>query len=233
LLSGIVEGSGSIADRRLRGMAQGAILVASTQQLGEGSTVLDVALELAGSDPAVVNPEQLAAAGLALLQSGRVDEGGACLEHALTRCEGGTPPNIGAMVALGRVAAGYIDGAVAVLDAYTGPDRGTYIDRAWASVARGFVALARGDGVALQAAFEAALQLVDDTEDVLSQAVIRLAHHIAVSATAAGLDAEVEWLAVEAYDRLSALGVGFPGWERVFRLMAGSEPAHDAVAVAT
>jgi hypothetical protein len=85
----------------------------------------------------------------------------------------------------------------------------------------------------LQAAFGCARQLVDDTEDRLSQAVIRLAHHVAVSATAAGLADEVEWLAVEAYDRMNALGVGFPGWERVFRLMSGSEPARGPVALAT
>jgi class 3 adenylate cyclase/tetratricopeptide (TPR) repeat protein len=229
LLAQLEAGLASVSDRRMRRLGQGAVVIASTQQLGEGPAVLGLASDLIEAEPGEVMAEQLSALGLALLQAGRVHEGVARLEEAWAGCDGGAPPNVGAMVALGRVAAGQIDDAVAVLDAHTGPGRGTYIDQAWAAVGRGFVALARGDSKGLQVAFELALQLVDATEDRLSQAVVRLAHHVAVSATADGLDAEVEWLAVEANDRMSALGVGFPGWERVFRLMAGSEPAHDAV----
>jgi class 3 adenylate cyclase/tetratricopeptide (TPR) repeat protein len=233
LLAQLEAGLGSVSDRRMRRLGQGAVVIASTQQLGEGPAVLGLASDLIEGESGEIMAEQLSALGLALLQCGRLDEGVARLEEALSRCEGGAPPNVGAMVALGLVAGGQIDAAVAVLDGYTGPERGTYIDRAWAQVGRGFVALARGDGPGVQVAFECARQLVDGTEDRLSQAVVRLAHHVAVSATAAGLAAEVEWLAVEAYDRMNRLGVTFPGWERVFRLMSGAAPAHDAVVLAT
>ena len=95
----------------------------------------------------------------------------------------------------------------------------------------------------MTAAFAEGRAIVDATEDRLAQAVVRLALSVALSAAVergmglaeAGPGNRVtpERAAIEAQDRLTTLGVGLPGWDLVFRMVAGQTSAPDPVAVVT
>jgi hypothetical protein len=214
----------------MRRIGLGVVAVALTQQLGEGPAVIDFAREAVGPDPAAVRPEQRAVLGLALLQAGRTVEGLALLEQA------GDPhapvseqANVGMMLAFGLLAAGRAEEAVATLDRVAA-DAGTYVDRAWAGVARAFARLQLGDGAGVESCLASVLGEVEATEDVLLEAAVRLARRVALEV---GALPGADRAATEAEDRLAALGVGLPGWELLFRLAAGAEPARDPLALAT
>ena len=88
---------------------------------------------------------------------------------------------------------------------------GTYLDEATALIARGFAEEQLGKRDAAETCFGAATDVVDATEDVLAQGIIRLAPAIAFGDSHA---------LAEARDRLATLGVTAEGWMTAFRQAA-------------
>jgi tetratricopeptide (TPR) repeat protein len=237
-----------IGDQRIYSIALGAIACSLAQQLGDGPSALRITRELEDSlvETGGVVPEQKCTIAMVALQCGRVEEALDVLYEAIERCTTDTQrANIGGMLGLALAAAGRGAEADDALDRYCPAGVGTYVDRVWSRVARGFAALQRADGPALLAAFDEALEAADATEDLVSQAAVRLARSFAVRAGQSlfgtlapangdgGPAALVAAAEEEAAARLDGLGVMMPGWQCVFRLAVGAEPALDPVAVGT
>jgi class 3 adenylate cyclase/tetratricopeptide (TPR) repeat protein len=153
--------------------------------------------------------------GLALLQSGKVDEALAELDDAWSKLTGsgeGPSANVRSARAIALVAAGRTAEARALAD--DGVDTGTYLDRQWSELAGAFALLQAGDPGAI-AAFDAALEHVDATEARLDQATVRVARVQAMKALDAPGADEAE---ADAQRALAALGHDPVGWARVFTL---------------
>lgn len=208
-----------LADERVRRFGRAVVAIVMTQQLGEGPSVVELAPSGLDEDRGALLAEQRAALGLALLQCEQITEGLSVLEGVLDpHGPAGPQANVGAMAAFGYLAAHRPDDALATLTRYCPPGVGTYADRGWAGIARGFVAVQQGDAAGAEAAFADSTSAVDATGDVLAQATVRLARGVGLGALglpgAAGAQAE-------ARRRMDALGVGLAGWDRLFRLAVG------------
>ncbi|MFN8103218.1 MAG: adenylate/guanylate cyclase domain-containing protein [Acidimicrobiia bacterium] len=193
--------------------------------LGDVERVETLVGEVAGDDEAVfVFAERCCARALALLQLGRVDE--ARLEAAAGVAQSVTDGDRAlstAITALVAAAAGRPDEVpdVSETDAtlITQPNRFTV------AIARGFAALQHGDHATARAALESAQSLVDGSDTVLDQEIVRLARGWMLTALDDRDGADV---LAEARTRLAGLGTTARGWERVFAMCAGvdaTEPA--------
>ena len=158
--------------------------------------------------------------GLLALQEGRTTEAVEQLDAADRLAVG---PNrrafSAATLALAYAAAGRPDDADRVAADVAGL-ASTYLDRSYAAAARGFAAAQRGSADDAEAAFATAMAEVDGTDDVLSQAVIRLAYGRALEALGGPLATPV---LVDARTRLNAIGISAQGWDTAFSLAAHPE----------
>jgi tetratricopeptide (TPR) repeat protein len=112
-------------------------------------------------------------------------------------------------LALSYAAAGRPADAIAAATRTDDEPVGTYLDEATALLARGFAEEQLGKRDEAETCFGAATDLVDATEDVLAQGVMRLAPAIAFGRSHA---------LAEARDRLAAIGVTAEGWITAFSL---------------
>jgi tetratricopeptide (TPR) repeat protein len=126
-------------------------------------------------------------------------------------------------VALAYAAAGRPDDARRAATTAIEELNNTYLDRASAHAATGFAESQQGSLDGAEAAFARALAEVDATEDVLAQAVLRLAYGRALEALDAPLATPV---LVDARGRLNAIGIPASGWDTVFRIAARGGPAN-------
>jgi ATP/maltotriose-dependent transcriptional regulator MalT len=160
--------------------------------------------------------DRYVATSLLALQEGDPQRARARLERAVkeqgSKLEAGYA---GAALALARAAAGDPDGALLAANTVNGSERATYADRVMAMIAGGLAAAQQGDGVRSTAILRTARELIDSTEDVLTQAVVRLAE--ARAAEKLGEPGAGEGLR-RADLALSALGVSQPGWDTAFQL---------------
>lgn len=152
------------------------------------------------------------------LQEGRPDD---ALE-IFTRASGAMPSegyhaNVRSGIALAHGAAGRPLDALDAADAVESGSAATYHDRLLARVARGLALAHLGRLREAEAAFEAAVGLVDATEDRIAQAVARLAHGRALEALEVAAAQEV---LADAHARLDAIGISALGWDAAFRLAA-------------
>jgi len=199
-----------VQDARTRRLGEGGVVIALVQQLGEGAEVLGMAQGIMEADPDLVQPEWRAAVGLALVQTGRTDEGVLLLERALESNTHHPQTNLGAMMALGLLAAGRTKEAEVVLNRDCPVGSGTYADQCWAGLARGLAAVQRGDAAGAKDAFADTLAVVDATEDVLAQATVRVARQLALGDVGDDDGAE----------SLARMGIDLAGWVHVFRAAA-------------
>ena len=219
LLASSVELSAQSPDTSIKWQAH----IASAQilvHLGLGADALaelDYIDHLQCHEPHVT--EWLVAAGSALLQVGRVDEAVARLEdaHSQISDKPSEQAATASSLALGYAAAGRADDARERADFVETIGGGTYLDRAIARIARGFALGQMGDTTGAESTFEAAVGLLDATEDRLHQALVRLAHGRALEAMGVNEAAEI---VREARDRLGAIGVDATGWDTAFRRAA-------------
>jgi tetratricopeptide (TPR) repeat protein len=153
--------------------------------------------------------------GLALLQSGKIDEALAELDEAWSKLSGsseGPSANVRSARSLALAAAGRTAEARSLSE--DGVGKGTYLDQQWCELAGAFTLLQAGSPDAVDA-FDAALEHVDATEARLDQATVRLARVQAMKA----LDAPgVDDAESDLQRTLAALGRDLPGWTRVFTL---------------
>ncbi len=166
--------------------------------------------------------ERTTSIGLHRLQCGDVAGAVEVLGALRHRIAPDVDPNLHAALALAHAAAGAITEAIDEADEVEAHDRATYLDRITAGIARGLALARRGDRVAVTAAFDQLRAAADATEDVVSQALVRLAD--ATAATALGeADAAVRRAAADA--RLAAIGMQDTGWHQAFSLALGRSPA--------
>jgi tetratricopeptide (TPR) repeat protein len=164
--------------------------------------------------------ERGVAGALAELQLGKIAD---AVEH-LQRADrdshtDGERANARAALTVAYCAADEPDQALATADTLPTLSAGTYLDRMLATIGRGlaFVRLRRPDDAV--AAFDAALEIVDATDDVLDQAITRLARAIAYETLDHPAAAAIT---AEAHRRLRELDIDALGWETAFRLAAGN-----------
>jgi class 3 adenylate cyclase/tetratricopeptide (TPR) repeat protein len=196
-------------------------------QRGDGDTALAM-LEGWNLDPD--HPELIGTVdrevtrGLAMLQSGRIDEGVIQLEDikALVGDDAGGVTYADSSLALGLAAHGRDDEAFELAERVLESDRGTYLDRRTAAIAMALIDARRGDTSAFTAVIEQALSEIDATDSRMSQAVVRMAR--AVGAQVLGL-AEAEAHGDEATVALAELGVDGGGWSTLFGAVAHGRPA--------
>lgn len=190
-------------------------------QVGDPEAALDLLDQVAGAfdDRRVIGSVDLeVTCGLAMLQLGMVDRALTQL-RAVKRIDEVPATYLDSSLSLALAAAGELDEAVERVDAVLTDHRATYLDRRTAMLAAGLVAVQQGDVMMADALFGKALEAVDATESRMSQAVARLAQAIGHETleTAAAVE-----LRVSAERSLEELGVHPRGWERAFRLAAGS-----------
>jgi class 3 adenylate cyclase/tetratricopeptide (TPR) repeat protein len=170
-------------------------------------------------DPRAIGDREVGVArGLVALQRGRVPEALELLGAAAGegRDEGGPPAR--AALALAVAADGRADEARALAEPVAAStDAATYLDRAHALLALGLSAAAVGDREASDRWFSQARREVDATDDVLTQAVVRLG--LAQSLRHLGSEGAV-WAQADAETRFTPMGVTAHGWSTVFSLIA-------------
>jgi hypothetical protein len=171
-----------------------------------------------GSGPEALVSNRLAL-GLALTQAGRVAEAQAELEAARAigvPGQAGSANAVSAAAALVFAAAGRADDARQLAD--DGAGAGTYLDQLEHGMAGAFARLRLGEPDAADA-FDAVVAASDATESRLDQAITRLARAHAWRALARS---DADAAERDARARLENLGIGAPGWDRLFSLAAGA-----------
>jgi predicted ATPase/class 3 adenylate cyclase len=189
------------------------LLLSIAVQLGDTHRIAGIIDEArAWSERDLSTSEVQAQVALADLQLGQPDLALSRLQHTVrTPKEDLVSRFIASSLALAYAAAGRPAEAIAAATRTDDEPVGTYLDEATALVARGFAAEQTGDRDEAETCFAAAIDVMDATEDVLGQAVLRLAPAIAFG------DGH---LLAEARDRLAGLGVTAEGWITAFTLAA-------------
>ena len=191
--------------------------VASRAQLGVDQAVdSDEALAAVAQLPQDARPaDLLAALGLARAQAGLLDGAEQTARQSVAGDRGSADAYGRAVLALTLAALGRHDEVADLLDG--AEVAGTYVDRCYGLIARGLGRPADWSGL-----FESALELVGDTEDVLTAATVELAlAMVAESMGHARADAwreRAEHLWVEC-------GVDPVGWRRLFAAACATTPA--------
>jgi class 3 adenylate cyclase/tetratricopeptide (TPR) repeat protein len=179
--------------------------------------ILDITAERPdGSDDLFAgDTERLVATGLHRLQVGEVGAAVDLLEELQDRLGPEVNPYVWSALALSRAVAGSVDGALEAADAVDHHDRGSYLDRIVAGLARAFALSRRGDAAASLAAFDQVRAAADATDDLVSRAVTRLADAMAASARG---ETDAAERTADAEEHLAALGLADTGWRRLFGL---------------
>jgi class 3 adenylate cyclase/tetratricopeptide (TPR) repeat protein len=158
--------------------------------------------------------EREVARGLALLQSGRVAEAVVVLRREATEASDLAPSTyVRSSLALALAAAGERDEVLQLEHDVLATAYRTYLDAMAVSIASALVK-ARDCDVDAATALDATIEAVDATDDLVAQAVVRLARAAlldaigAADAAAAGDEAEL---------RLRELGIAAEGWRSIFR----------------
>jgi tetratricopeptide (TPR) repeat protein len=160
--------------------------------------------------------DALIAFGLMRLQHGDANGAVALLEPVALQ-----PPaknaNATSAFALALAAAGRPDDAVARADELLASESGTYADTAVALEAKGLALAQRRDADGSRRAFQEARTIVDATDDVLMQTLLRLAESSALEAIG---DPRATAVAAGADSGLEALGLGNTAWRVAFSVAA-------------
>lgn len=214
--------AGTTEDRVVTSVA----LAATETHLGRPERSLAALDVLAGDDDTVGVgwTDRDTALALALLQVGRVAEAralvfAAALGREVHGPEGLAASAVGALVCAAsadeRDRGEPLESLVAAVD---GDDRASYLDRIFVAVARGLVAARGGRAAESASVFATAIKIVDNTGDLLTQAIVRLAEGRALEVLGDGDSLEVM---AEAWARLHGLGIDGAGWVTAFDAALG------------
>ena len=226
-----------------RGEAEAAIATAQTltEQLPEGSPernlpaamAAEVAVHLGEGREALQvlggfsdiraaqrsgDHELVSVFGVALLQSGRVDDAVALLERAVAGNTG--RPSLQAALALAMAVAGRAEEALSHAASATDVHWATYLDRAWALLAVACAEVRTGGTAVALAAVDDAMAVVDATDDLLTGGIVALARARVLEAAGAAGGADVAL--ADADERLARVGSDAAGWDELFRLATGA-----------
>lgn len=223
-----LPGGAQLTDRMLL-VAIMAGLAASVQvgDIERSEAMLDtspVPVEGVGSDGDLIvgDTERLTSLALHRLQSGDLPAALELLEGLRKRIAPEIDPNSHSALALAHVADGALDDALAEAEEVDVHARASYLDRLMAGVARGLALARRGERAASIAVIDQVRAAADATEDVLSQALVRLADATAASARG---EADAAERRAEADARLAELGLLDTGWRQAFSLALGVSSA--------
>ena len=192
--------------------------IAIQQGTGEALGIIqDEAVSVESGDGILA--EQSTVRAVAALQAGRVPEAVSALEaiFAATTAKG-PGAAAGAALALAYDTCGRAEDAARICDDIN-ENAVTYLDHLQIALARGFALVQLGDLPGAEQAFWRALEIADQSDSVLDQAVTRLAR---LKAWEAMDRADVDWAREEARSALADVGTAAPGWDTTFRLAAGS-----------
>jgi len=124
--------------------------------------------------------------------------------------------------ALLEVTAGNTDLALSYGQSVASSTQATYLDRRSALIAIGLAHARNGDENATRLAFGDAIEMIDSTDSLVSQAVTRLAFGIALGAVGTPDALDVRTAAQE---QLDTLGLHHSGWQTLFAAAVGSVDA--------
>ncbi len=215
--------------RRRADQMRGRPLAAFARLVAAGGAVQvgepDVALEhLAATDPgygerAMIGSVDLRVTrGLATLQRGEVAAALAMLKE-LESDAAAQGTYLDSTLAMCLVAADRLDEAESHAGRVLADGRATYLDRRTAMLAAAFAAVRRGVPVEAAERFGRATAAVDATESRTSQAIVRLAEAVGYEVLG---HPDARARAAAAREALTSLDLDPVGWERAFRLAAGS-----------
>jgi tetratricopeptide (TPR) repeat protein len=154
--------------------------------------------------------------GLMRLQHG--DAGGAvALLEPVVQQAPAKNANATSALALALAAAGRPADAVARADEVVASESGTYADTAVALEAKGLALAQLGDAAGSTRAFQEARTIVDATDDVLMQTLLRLAESSALEAVG---DPRASAVSATADNELAALGLSSTAWRVAFSVAA-------------
>lgn len=205
------------AGKVFAGGAAGVLAASSLHALvGETETALRVVSETMTPDETYI----LVGRAVAQFVAGNADDAYGCAMRAWADDpkDVGDRAYYGCILALAAAAVGRADEAVAAGEE-VGRVGGTYLDRTRAHLGRAFghAQLAHTSEVA--SALEAARAIVDETDDELHKALVRLAE--ATIASSRGGDFAPAAEPINAVrDRLEELGIAWRAWEQAFRAAA-------------
>ena len=216
LIEDAADISGRVGNRGLSGMPE-LLRVVIAVQAGDADALDLARASFCFDEDTFVSDERRTILGLALLQHGDVDDAVEMLREA-RRVAVSKGPDAAATAGLvaALIATGEIQEALALCEEGDAMAV-TYADRYRVEVARAFALTRLGDTDAGAQALERARALVDDTDAVLDQLVVRLATAALRVGDERGLVA-----ATEARDLAERYGYRPVGWERTFSLMAGT-----------
>ncbi|HUS62111.1 MAG TPA: tetratricopeptide repeat protein, partial [Acidimicrobiales bacterium] len=197
--------------------------VATLAHLGDvaGATVLTDRLHAAGRGGELGSNEAHATLALTRLQAGDAPAAMTLLGD-VAGMDAGPAAWRNALVALAAVAIGDLPRASHAADTVIDGELGTFVDRSFALIARGFVELQQGSIVGASEAFDAAASLVDATDDRLDQAIVRLARAMAWEAAGSDDALAARTDADAALARLN--GEPLLGWTTAFSLATAPHP---------
>jgi tetratricopeptide (TPR) repeat protein len=198
-------------ERLFHGMA----LAGSANAMGDLSLAAGVleGAEVTSASDRAVEGELAVSLALHLAQRGEPERAHDVLATGCAVEVEGGGGNATAVAAVVHAALGDLDGAIGAAERVRADDRSTYIDRMVAGLAQALALMAREDAAGCGEVLARTAAMVDATDDVLAQAVVRLA---AARLAAAGGPAAAVELARDAEERLATLGIDAEGWRRLF-----------------
>ncbi len=184
---------------------------------GDGVRAVSI-LDAAGITNEIGDPDLLSTRALALVVSGRPDEGfaAASVAWSLDPDEIGTRANVASTFALAAAAAGRSADAVRVGEE-VGRVAGTYLDQLRAHLGRALGFAQQDMAIEARAALGSAHRIAAATEDQVSKGLVRLAEAVVGEVRGWEGNADVG----DARNRLASLDIDFSGWEGFFRTATG------------
>ncbi|MFV1991893.1 MAG: hypothetical protein ACC652_14265, partial [Acidimicrobiales bacterium] len=174
-----------------------------------------------GTVSEAIEADRSVALAMAKLQMGELDS----LDELAALVSVGSDPtaksNLRSCLALMYAVRGDSEKALLEAEIVISSDKATYLDRRTSYLAKGLAQARSGNVEGARATFDEAIILLDSTQSLMSQAVIRLAQATAMQHL--GTE-DSDALRSEAERRLFSLNVDAQGWRQVFNTAVGSEP---------
>jgi tetratricopeptide (TPR) repeat protein len=206
-----------ITNHQARRLARAAMAGAAVQ-LGDPERAEEVLAKPgppSGHPLPIADRDRATTAGLAAMQAGRVD----AAREVLGESDASAGAYRASAWALLDAVEGRTDEAVELAKLTLGRPGATYLDDVRCSVAAGLAEIRRGDATTGSAWLRSARTRADVTEDVVTQAVARLAEATGLSVVG---DPRADRVREDAQARLDALGITASGWHTLFGLAAGA-----------
>jgi class 3 adenylate cyclase/tetratricopeptide (TPR) repeat protein len=197
-------------------------------QVGDArrALVLLDAITATSDDPRILGSmDRQVTRALALLQLGRPDDAQAVASAVVTGGRNDPGTYLSSTRALIAVVLGRVEEAIAIAAPSVESPKATYLDRRAGLLAIALAHTRAGRLVEMEAAFRAAIDMIDSTESRLSQAVVRLARAIAFEAVGHE-DAAEHRVRVDRI--MDSLEVSLDGWRDLF--VAAVEPKSNVTA---